>query len=80
MRRMRKRSGHLQSKGRFLAAQILALLKGDLWLHNARGQCGGFEIGGAAPRGCCIRCRPTRCSMRLTAEENAACAPRASVL
>ena len=32
----RKRAGHLQSKGRFLAAQILALLKGDLWLTNAR--------------------------------------------
>jgi threonine aldolase len=34
--RMRKRAGHLQSKGRYLAAQILALLDGDLWLDNAR--------------------------------------------
>ncbi|MEA3034906.1 MAG: threonine aldolase [Sphingomonadales bacterium] len=33
----RKRAGHLLSKGRFLAAQILALLEGDLWLDNARG-------------------------------------------
>lgn len=32
----RKRAGHLQSKGRFLAAQILAMLDGDLWLANAR--------------------------------------------
>ena len=32
----RKRAGHLQSKGRFLAAQVLALLEGDLWLANAR--------------------------------------------
>jgi threonine aldolase len=32
----RKRAGHLLSKGRFLAAQILALLKGDVWLRNAR--------------------------------------------
>jgi threonine aldolase len=32
----RKRAGHLQSKGRFLAAQILAMLKGDLWLANGR--------------------------------------------
>jgi threonine aldolase len=32
----RKRAGHLQSKGRFLAAQILAMLDGDLWLENAR--------------------------------------------
>jgi len=31
----RKRAGHLQSKGRFMAAQILAMLQGDLWLHNA---------------------------------------------
>ena len=32
----RKRAGHLQSKGRFLAAQVLALLEGNLWLDNAR--------------------------------------------
>ncbi len=32
----RKRAGHLQSKGRFLAAQILAMLDDDLWLQNAR--------------------------------------------
>lgn len=32
----RKRAGHLLSKGRYLAAQILALLDGDLWLANAR--------------------------------------------
>ena len=32
----RKRAGHLLSKGRVLAAQILALLEKDLWLDNAR--------------------------------------------
>jgi threonine aldolase len=32
----RKRAGHLLSKGRFLAAQILAMLQGDVWLRNAR--------------------------------------------
>lgn len=32
----RKRAGHLFSKGRYLAAQILAMLDGDLWLENAR--------------------------------------------
>lgn len=32
----RKRAGHLQAKGRFLAAQILALVEGGLWLDNAR--------------------------------------------
>lgn len=32
----RKQAGHLSSKGRMLAAQILAMLEGDLWLDNAR--------------------------------------------
>ena len=36
VRRRRKRAGHLQSKGRFLAAQVLALLEDGLWLANAR--------------------------------------------
>ncbi|WP_430386640.1 threonine aldolase family protein [Blastomonas fulva] len=31
---LRKRAGQLQSKGRFLAAQLLAMLEGDLWLAN----------------------------------------------
>ena len=34
--RLRKRAGHLLSKGRYLAAQLLAMLEGDLWLANAR--------------------------------------------
>jgi threonine aldolase len=32
----RKRAGHLSSKGRMLAAQILAMLEDGLWLDNAR--------------------------------------------
>ncbi len=32
----RKRAGHLQSKGRFLAAQLHAMLDQDRWLENAR--------------------------------------------
>ena len=32
----RKRAGHLLSKGRVLAAQILAMLDGELWLDNGR--------------------------------------------
>ncbi len=32
----RKRAGHLQSKGRFLAAQVLAMIEDGLWLDNAR--------------------------------------------
>lgn len=34
--RLRKRAGHLLSKGRYCAAQILAMLKDGLWLTNAR--------------------------------------------
>jgi len=45
----RKRAGHLQSKGRYLAAQVLALLDGDLWLANARAaNAAATEIAGAA--------------------------------
>ena len=36
VRRQRKRSGHLLSKGRYLAAQLLAMLEDDVWLDNAR--------------------------------------------
>ena len=44
-----KRAGHLLSKGRFLAAQILALLDGDLWLDTARAaNAGAARIGAAA--------------------------------
>jgi threonine aldolase len=35
-RRRRKRAGHLLSKGRYLAAQVHAMLDGDLWLETAR--------------------------------------------
>ncbi|GAA0488614.1 low specificity L-threonine aldolase [Parasphingorhabdus litoris] len=41
---LRKRAGHLQSKGRYLAAQILAMLDGDLWLDNARAANQGAQI------------------------------------
>lgn len=45
----RKRAGHLQSKGRFLAAQVLAMVEGDLWLANARAaNAAAQEIAGAA--------------------------------
>jgi threonine aldolase len=44
----RKRAGHLQSKGRYLAAQILAMLEHDLWLDNARAaNAAAQELAGA---------------------------------
>lgn len=51
VRYRRKRAGHLQSKGRFLAAQILAMLKDDLWLENGRAaNAAASEIAAAAGR------------------------------
>ncbi|SLJ93969.1 L-threonine aldolase [Novosphingobium mathurense] len=45
----RKRAGHLQSKGRYLAAQILAMLDHDVWLDNARAaNAAAAEIAAAA--------------------------------
>ncbi len=45
-----KRAGHLQSKGRYLAAQLLAMIEGGLWLDNARhANAAAQEIAGAAP-------------------------------
>ncbi|MEM6856747.1 MAG: beta-eliminating lyase-related protein [Pseudomonadota bacterium] len=35
VRYRRKRAGHLQCKGRYLAAQILGMLEGDVWFANA---------------------------------------------
>jgi len=46
----RKRAGHLASKGRMLAAQILALLEDGLWLDNARAANGAAQaLAQAAP-------------------------------
>jgi threonine aldolase len=47
----RKRAGHLLSKGRMMAAQILAMLEGDLWLENARAaNAAARKLAEAAPR------------------------------
>lgn len=47
----RKRAGLLSSKGRFLAAQILAHLEDDLWLRCARGANAGAALLGQAAGG-----------------------------
>lgn len=45
----RKRAGHLLSKGRYQAAQLVALLTDDLWLVHARAaNAGAARIGAAA--------------------------------
>lgn len=40
----RKRAGLLLSKGRYLAAQLLAMLEGDVWLANARAANAGAAL------------------------------------
>ncbi|MEY4270842.1 MAG: hypothetical protein RLZZ58_2058 [Pseudomonadota bacterium] len=50
-RARKKRGGHLLSKGRFVAAQILALLEDDLWLANARAANAGAAALAAACAG-----------------------------
>jgi threonine aldolase len=46
----RKRAGHLLSKGRFLAAQILAMLDDGVWLRNARAaNAAAAKLAEAAP-------------------------------
>ena len=47
----RKRAGHLLSKGRMLAAQILAMLEDGLWLDNARSANAAAQIVAKAAPG-----------------------------
>ncbi|NBC36947.1 low specificity L-threonine aldolase [Novosphingobium sp. FSY-8] len=66
----RKRSGHLQSKGRFMAAQLLAMLRGDLWLANARAaNAAAGEIAAAAPGRLLHPVQANEVFMTLTATE-----------
>jgi threonine aldolase len=44
----RKRAGHLLSKGRFIAAQLLATLEDGLWLDNARAANAAAQVIAAA--------------------------------
>lgn len=66
----RKRAGHLQSKGRFLAAQVLALLDGGLWLDNARAaNAAAQEIAGAGGERLLHPAEANELFVRLTAAE-----------
>lgn len=69
----RKRAGHLQSKGRFLAAQILALIEDGLWLENARAANGAAqEIAAAAKERLLYPVEANEIFMRLDGPERAA--------
>jgi threonine aldolase len=68
----RKRGGHLLSKGRYLAAQILALLEGGRWLDNARvANAGATAIAAAAGDRLLLPVQANEIFLRLTAEEAA---------
>ncbi|QGP79797.1 threonine aldolase family protein [Sphingobium sp. CAP-1] len=71
--RWRKRSGHLFSKGRYLAAQILAMIEDDLWLRNARAANGAAQALAAGATGRLLHpVQANELFVRLTADE-AAC-------
>lgn len=69
----RKRAGHLQSKGRFLAAQILAMVESGLWLANARAaNAAAQEISAAASDRLMHPVEANELFVRCTAEEREA--------
>jgi threonine aldolase len=68
----RKRAGHLLSKGRYLAAQILALLEGGLWLDNARlANAAAQAIAKAAPNRLSYPVEANEIFLKVSAEEAA---------
>ncbi len=69
----RKRSGHLLSKGRYMAAQMLAMLDGDVWLHNARAaNAGAARLAAAAGARLIHPVQANELFLRVTADEAAA--------
>jgi threonine aldolase len=69
----RKRAGHLLSKGRMLAAQIKALLDGDLWLDNARAANAAAQtLAQAAPGRLVYPVEANEIFLRVSSEEAAA--------
>jgi threonine aldolase len=72
VRELKKRGGHLLSKGRFVAAQIRAMLANDLWLANARAANAGAAKLAAACGGRLMHpVEANELFVRLTAEEAA---------
>lgn len=66
----RKRAGHLLSKGRYLAAQLLAMLEGDLWLDNARAaNAAAQKLAQAAPHRLVYPVEANELFLTVTAEE-----------
>jgi threonine aldolase len=73
LRYRRKRAGHLLSKGRYLAAQLLAMLEGDVWLRNARAaNAGARRLAEAAGARLLLPVQANEVFLRLDAGEAAA--------
>jgi threonine aldolase len=72
-RRRRKRAGHLLSKGRYLAAQVHAMLENDLWLDTARAANGAATTLAESAGGRLIHpVEANELFLRITPEEAAA--------
>ncbi len=66
----RKRAGHLLSKGRVLAAQILAMIEDGLWLDNARAaNAAAKALAQAAPERLSSPVEANEIFLRVSAEE-----------
>ena len=78
---LRKMNMQLASKMRFVSAQLIALLEGDLWLRSARHANAMAARLAAAVRDLPgvrspSRCRPTRCSPSSTRRSPTGCAQK----
>ncbi|WP_375382902.1 threonine aldolase family protein [uncultured Sphingomonas sp.] len=70
--RRRKRAGLLLSKGRYLAAQLLAMVEGDVWLANARAANAGAALLARAANGRLVHpVQANEVFLRVTADEAA---------
>jgi threonine aldolase len=68
----RKRAGHLLSKGRYLAAQLLAMLDEDLWLDNANAANAAAQVlAKAAPDRLVYPVEANELFLKVSAEEAA---------
>jgi threonine aldolase len=69
----RKRAGHLLSTGRYLAAQILAMLRDDVWLRNARAaNAAAASLAAAAGDRLVLPVQANEVFLKVSAEEAAA--------
>lgn len=68
----RKRAGHLLSKGRMMAAQLLAMLADDLWLDNARAaNAAAQSLARAAPERLVYPVEANEVFLKVSEEESA---------